>query len=93
VSEGVLRVVQINVDSLVGPRWPARRLEIVAWLDELKPDAVSLQEIWQNDRHPNTAGWIAEHAADDWFWEFGGFAVPDPDAVGPIRRFGLGPRS
>jgi len=90
VSGGVLRVVQLNVDSLVGPRWPQRRQEIVTWLDELKPDVVCLQEIWQDDRHPNTGGWIAEHAADGWLWEFGGFAVPDPAAVGadPSLRFG-----
>jgi endonuclease/exonuclease/phosphatase family metal-dependent hydrolase len=90
MTEGVLRVVQLNVDSLLGPRWPERRQEIVAWLDELHADVVCLQEVWQDHRHPNTGGWIAEHAADDWFWEFGGFAVPEPDAVGahPSLRYG-----
>jgi endonuclease/exonuclease/phosphatase family metal-dependent hydrolase len=90
VSQGVLRVVQLNVDSLVGPRWPERRQEIVTWLDELNADVVCLQEIWQDNRHPNTGGWIAEHAADDWFWQFGGFAPPAPEAVGadPSLRFG-----
>ena len=85
-----MRVVQLNVDSLVGPRWPERRHEIVTWLDELNADVVCLQEIWQDHRHPNTGGWIAEHAAGDWHWEFGGFAPPDPDAVGadPSLRFG-----
>ena len=85
-----MRVVELNVDSLVGPRWPERRLEIVTWLDELNPDVVCLQEIWEDVRHPNTGGWIAEHAVDDWHWEFGGFAPPDPDAVGadPSIRFG-----
>ena len=93
VSEGVLRVVQLNVDSLVGSRWPKRRHEIVTWLDELQPDVVCLQEIWQDDRHPNTGGWIAEHAADDWFWEFGGFVVPDPPAVRADPSMRFGPRS
>jgi endonuclease/exonuclease/phosphatase family metal-dependent hydrolase len=90
VAEGVLRVVELNVDSVLGPRWPERRLEIVSWLDALNPDVVCLQEIWQDDRHPNTGGWIAEHAADEWRWEFGGFAPPDPDAVGAdlSMRFG-----
>jgi endonuclease/exonuclease/phosphatase family metal-dependent hydrolase len=90
VSEGVLRVVQLNVDSLVGARWPERRDEIVRWLDELEPDVVCLQEIWQDDRHPNTGGWIAEHAAQDWYWGFGGFAPPSPEAVGAdtSMRFG-----
>lgn len=90
VSEGMLRVVQLNADSLVGTRWPQRRDEIVRWLDELEPDVVCFQEIWQDHRHPNTGGWVAEHAARHWYWEFGGFALPDPDAVGahPSMRFG-----
>ena len=85
-----MRVVQLNVDSLVGAHWVERRHEIVTWLDELTPDIVCLQEIWQDHRHPNTGGWIAEHAAEEWHWEFGGFAPPDPDAVGahPSIRFG-----
>jgi endonuclease/exonuclease/phosphatase family metal-dependent hydrolase len=90
VSEGVLRVVQLNADSLVGSGWSERRDEIVTWLDELSPDVVCLQEVWEDERHPNTAGWIAEHAAGSWYWEFGGFGPPDPDAVGadPSLRFG-----
>ena len=90
VADGVLRVVQLNVDSLVSAGWPERRREIVTWLDELDADVVCLQEIWQDDRHPNTGGWIAEHAAGHWHWEFGGFGIPDPAAVGadPSLRFG-----
>jgi endonuclease/exonuclease/phosphatase family metal-dependent hydrolase len=86
----MLRVVQLNVDSLVSRRWLERRQEIVTWLDELNPDVVCLQEVWQDDRHPNTGGWIAEYAAGDWQWEFGGFPPPDPKAVGadPSLRFG-----
>ena len=90
MPEGVLRVVQLNADSLVGGRWLERRDEIVAWIDDLDPDVVCLQEIWQDDRHPNTAGWIAERAATEWHWDFGGFPPPDPAAVGadPSLRFG-----
>jgi endonuclease/exonuclease/phosphatase family metal-dependent hydrolase len=90
MAEGRLRVVQLNADSLLSRRWPERRHEIVAWLDELDPDVVCLQEIWQDDGHPNTGGWIAEHASGDWLWEFGGFPPPDPEAVGadPSMRFG-----
>ena len=90
MPEGVLRVVQLNADTLVSGRWTERRGEIVTWLDELDPDVVCLQEIWQDDRHSNTAGWIAEHGAEDWHWEFGGFPPPDPAAVGadPSLRFG-----
>jgi endonuclease/exonuclease/phosphatase family metal-dependent hydrolase len=90
MPERALRVVQLNADSLVGDRWRERRQEIVAWLDELDPDVVCLQEIWQDDRHPNTGGWIAEHSVEDWQWEFGGFPPPDPSAVDadPSLRFG-----
>jgi endonuclease/exonuclease/phosphatase family metal-dependent hydrolase len=88
VAEGVLRVVQLNADSAVGARWPERRHEIVAWLDELTPDCVCFQEIWQDDHHANTAGWVAEHAAGDWLWEFGGFALPDAVGADPSVRFG-----
>jgi len=85
-----LRVVQLNIDSLVSGGWRERRDEIVRWLDELDADVVCLQEVWQDDRHPNTGGWIAEHAAGEWYWEFGGFVPPDPAAVGadPSLRFG-----
>ena len=90
MSEGVLRVVQLNADSLIGPGWSERRHEIVTWLDELDADVVCLQEIWQTDSDPNTGGWIAEHAAGDWHWEFGGYGRPNPEATGvdPTRRFG-----
>ena len=90
MAEGILRVVQLNADSLVSAGWRERRDEIVNWLDELDVDVVCLQEIWQDDRHPNTGGWVAEHAAGDWYWEFGGFPPPDPAAVGadPSLRFG-----
>jgi hypothetical protein len=90
VSEDALRVVQLNVDSLVRSAWSKRRHEIVTWLDELNADIVCLKEVWQDGRHPNTAGWIAEHAAGNWHWEFGGFPLPEPGAVGadPSLRFG-----
>ena len=82
----MLRVVQLNVDSLVSAGWRERRDEIVNWLDELDADVVCLQEIWQDDRHPNTGGWVAEHAAGDWYWEFGGFPPPTRQRSGPTRR-------
>jgi len=57
----MLRVVRLNVDSLVSAGWRERRDEIVNGLDELDVDVVGLREIWLDDRHPNTGG--AEHAA------------------------------
>jgi endonuclease/exonuclease/phosphatase family metal-dependent hydrolase len=84
----VLRVVQLNVGSLLEPEWPRRRHEIVAWLDHLDADVVCLQEVWQDDRHPNTAGWIAEQRPGRWHWCFGGFAAPDGFDADPSFRFG-----
>ena len=82
----MLRFVQLNVDSLVSAGWRGRRDEIVIWLDELDADVVCLQEIWQDDLHPNTGGWVAEHTAGDWYWEFGGFPPPTRQRSGPTRR-------
>ena len=68
-----LRVLQLNAASLLEPHWDERRHEIVAWLRRLQPDIVCLEEIWQDDRHDNTAGWIVEQAPDLAFhWVFGG---------------------
>ncbi len=71
----VLRVMSLNMGSLLEPDWPARRHEVVAWIDHLDPDVVCLQEVWQDNNTQNTAGWIAEHAAHDWNWSFGGDSV------------------
>ena len=73
MSTGILRVVQLNAGSLLEPGWPTRRNEIVAWLHRLQPDVVCLQEIWQDDSNPNTAGWIAGQMPDfGWHWCFDG---------------------
>ena len=78
MADGVLGIVQLNADSLVSAGWRSRRDEIVTWLGELGADVVCLQEVWQDDRHPNTARWVAEHPAGDWYWAFGGFPPPRP---------------
>ncbi|MFI1916453.1 endonuclease/exonuclease/phosphatase family protein [Nocardia sp. NPDC020380] len=75
---GVLRVVQLNMGSLLEPHWDERRFEILAWLDRLDPDIVCLQEVWEDLAEPgsNTAGWLAGHAAPGrWHWCFGGFPI------------------
>lgn len=88
MAEAVLRVVQLNIGSLLEPGWDERRHEIVAWLSELDPDVVCLQEVWEDDNAPNTAGWLADalrkveadatgsaDAAEPergWYWRFGG---------------------
>ena len=70
MTDGVLRVVQLNAGSLLEPGWPDRRVEIVAWLDQLEPDVVCLEEIWEDERHPNTASWLAEGTRATWFTTF-----------------------
>jgi endonuclease/exonuclease/phosphatase family metal-dependent hydrolase len=69
----VLRVAQLNAGSLLEPEWPQRRLELAAWLRRLAPDVVCFEEIWQDDRTPNTAGWIVDHVSElGYHWSFGG---------------------
>jgi endonuclease/exonuclease/phosphatase family metal-dependent hydrolase len=73
MTAGVLRVAQLNAGSLLEPDWPARRLEIVAWLRRLEPDVVCFEEMWQDGKTTNTAGWIADYAAElGYHWSFGG---------------------
>jgi endonuclease/exonuclease/phosphatase family metal-dependent hydrolase len=83
-----LRVLQLNVGSLLEPGWDDRRHEIVAWLDRLDPDVVCMQEVWESPSSPNTARWVAEAATREWHVAFGGGAFgpefwPDPEV-----RFG-----
>ena len=60
MSDGVLRVVQLNAGSLLEPGWDERRHEIVAWLRRLEPDVVCLEEVWEDASTQNTAGWIVD---------------------------------
>ena len=73
MTASALRVAQLNAGSLLEPDWPARRLEIVAWLRRLEPDVVCFEEIWQDTNTSNTAEWIAHHAPETrYHWSFGG---------------------
>lgn len=86
-----LRIVQLNAGSLLEPGWDARRVEIVAWLDRLEPDIVCLQEIWESDTQPNTAGWIVDQLhVDDYHWAFGGAPFGTELSPDPTLRFGSG---
>jgi len=49
---------------------------------------VSLQEVWQDDRHQNTAEWLLERLAGQWSWCFGGFAAPAGFDADPSLRSG-----
>jgi endonuclease/exonuclease/phosphatase family metal-dependent hydrolase len=79
-----LRVLQLNIGSLLEPGWDERRHEIAAWLDRIEPDVVCFQEVWESPSSPNTAGWVADAASGTWHLAFGGGAFapevwPDPD--------------
>jgi endonuclease/exonuclease/phosphatase family metal-dependent hydrolase len=86
--DGQLRVVTLNIGSLLEPDWEHRRHEIVAWLRELRPDVVCFQEVWQSATSQNTAGWIVDVLADDWYWAFGGERF-DP-SLSPDHSFRFG---
>lgn len=85
-----LRVVQLNIGSLIEADWESRRHEIVAWLTKLAPDVICLQEVWESDSQDNTASWITDQLNEagvgaeasgggrpvgDWHCAFGGFGV------------------
>ena len=86
--EGVLRILTLNIGSFFEADWDRRRHEIVAWVDELAPDIVCFQEVWQDLDDPSTAGWIAEHAAIDYQWMFGGHPLAWHAKDRPSFRFG-----
>jgi endonuclease/exonuclease/phosphatase family metal-dependent hydrolase len=84
-----LRVVQLNIGSLLEPDWKNRRYEIVSWLDHLEPDVVCLEEVWARvgSSDDSTAHWLAGHLATPptgtWHVAFGGGEFDDslwPDA-------------
>ena len=83
-----LRVVTLNAGTLFEPGWEQRRAEQAAWLDELDPDVVCLQELWRDDAHPCTAEWLVEHTDADWHWTFGGFPFPEELGAAQDLLFG-----
>ena len=86
---GRLRVVQLNAGSLLEPRWDERRHEIVAWLRQLEPDVVCLQEIWESSTSPNTAAWIVDEMPEaGWHWAFGGGPFDERMVPDATLRFG-----
>lgn len=83
MGPAVRRVVQLNIGSVYEADWGRRRHEIVAWIDELKPDVVCMDEVWESAKVPNTAGWVAEHCAGEWHWVFGGTPMQLPPGDPP----------
>jgi len=84
----VLRVVQLNIGSLLEPDWESRRHEIVAWIDELQPDVACFQEAWEAPGRPNSAGWIADALQEPMEWIFGGHSFGGPCGHDDTLLFG-----
>ena len=59
----------------------------MAWLDRLEPDVVCLEEASEAADRPNVAGWLADHAAGEWHWVFGGERFDD-ETYDPTLRWG-----
>ena len=83
-----LRVMTLNVGSLLEPDWDRRRHEVVAWLQRVEPDVVCLQETWQDSATTNTGGWVIEQLGEPWTWCFGGHAFASSMWPDPTMRFG-----
>jgi beta-glucosidase len=78
--EKSLKVVTLNLyhDK---DEWPKRRVQIVEELKRLRPDAIALQEVLQDEGLTNQAEWLATQL--DYQWHF---VSTDPD--GQPRRYG-----
>jgi endonuclease/exonuclease/phosphatase family metal-dependent hydrolase len=61
----VLRVMTLNIWNILTD-WPGRRAEIVAWINRLEPDLISLQEVIESADGTNQARWLAENASADY---------------------------
>jgi endonuclease/exonuclease/phosphatase family metal-dependent hydrolase len=91
MDESIVRVMQLNVGSLLEPGWDERRHEVVAWVERTQPDVVCFQEVWESGVSANTAGWVVDQLAERgeaWHWAFAGAPFhPDlwPDQT---MRFG-----
>ena len=85
---GQLRVVQLNVGSLLEPDWEHRRHEIVAWLNELDADVICFEETWEDPRTSNTGGWLVEQLPGSWHWRFGGDSFAPSLWPDPALHFG-----
>lgn len=62
--------------------WPKRRVQIVATLRQLQPDAIALQEVLQDADLPNQAAWLAQELGYE-----SHFVTTDPPSR--VRRYGI----
>ncbi len=81
-----LRVLTLNIGSVLEARWEERQHEIAAWLLDLEPDVVCLQESSESPSRPNRAGDVADLVAaaggPAYEWAFGGFEPTSPFFAG-----------
>lgn len=89
---GTLRIAQLNIGSLLEPKWEQRRHEVLAWFERLDADVVCLQEVWEDvtaSESTNTARWLVDNApAGRWHSCFGGYALPEDAWHDRNLRFG-----
>jgi len=78
--ERSLKVVTLNLYHDKDD-WPKRRAQIVAELKRLRPDAIALQEVLQDEGLINQAQWLAAELGYRWH-----FVSTDP--AGQPRRYG-----
>lgn len=79
-SEKTLKVVTLNLYHDKDD-WPKRRVQIVEELKRLRPDAIALQEVLQDEGLTNQAQWLAAQLGYQWH-----FVSTDP--AGQPRRYG-----
>lgn len=79
-TEKTLKVVTLNLYHDKDD-WPKRRVQIVEELKRLRPDAIALQEVLQDQGLTNQAEWLAAQLGYQWH-----FVSTDP--AGQPRRYG-----
>lgn len=79
-SERNLKVVTLNLYHDKDD-WPKRRVQIAEELKRLRPDAIALQEVLQDEGLTNQAQWLATQLGYQWH-----FVSTDP--AGQPRRYG-----
>jgi len=75
MNEPILRVMTLNIGSLMDPGWAERRPEVVSWIDHVDPDIVCLQEVHESASMPNVAKTVAADASGGWHVAWGGAKI------------------
>jgi endonuclease/exonuclease/phosphatase family metal-dependent hydrolase len=83
-----LRLLSLNVGSLLEPDWELRRNEVVAIVNQHRPDVFCLQEIWQSSIDNTTAHWVRDQLDDRYEIVFGGHGFAPFSDENPSFAFG-----